>query len=343
MTDRYINRVQKLLERASHPNTPGPERDECLRKAKIIMEEQRIDHAMLNFDRSDEDKRKDVDTREYLLENHFEYLGDQTEIMKTVFRTSGCKVRPSWNGVTAVGYRHDLDVAEMLWLNIQADYIQRMFPSWNTSLSVEENIFTLKSAGHSWMDIVKMSWEADPESKLNSNSGSYMRSCFNRQAAKRGIVDYVHPRNPKKYRVSFSVSYSSRIVQRLREMERDSASARDESKSLAIVKDEDFLAEEFFSLFPEMRPPSEEELAAWQAAADARRKAEEERRANMTQAQRDAEDAREERRAERERRRYERDQSRRRPDMLAWRNGHDAANQVNLSTAEQFDVKEQLQ
>lgn len=342
--NKYARRVQGLLANAADPSLDQATRDSYLKKARVLMEEHRIEEAMLHQTQTEDQRRGDIETREFRLEDHYEYMGEQVSVMRTVFLTTGCKVQQRWNGVEVVGYRRDLELAELLWFNIQTDYITKLFPSWNGTLTKDRNIFILKSAGYSWMDIVLMS---PSDAGLNKNSGSYMRNAFKRGAASLGIESVAHSRTPAKYRATFSESYASRICQRLREMMSESrkaaTSGSDDSKAVAIIRDEDFLTEEFYRRFPHMRPATDEERKKWREKDEERREKERERRAKLTDKQRAAEDAKREREEERWRRKVERESARKQPDALGWRNGYEAANSVNLTPGqEQFKKKEQI-
>jgi hypothetical protein len=58
-----IRRIQGLLERASHPETPKPERESCQELADKLIHKYRVDRAMLNFKKKDQ--AKEILTREY--------------------------------------------------------------------------------------------------------------------------------------------------------------------------------------------------------------------------------------------------------------------------------------
>ena len=342
---KWIRTVQALLDLAGHPNTPEAERANALQKADAIMFERRIDEAMLNQARP-KTERKDIVQRSFGLDTHYEFMGDQVSFMGAVFGHFGNKVYRNWDGVVTVGFEHNLDMAEMMWMTINRDYVAKLFPSWDKSLTVQENVFNIKSSGKSWMDIVHM---APEDAGLTKNSGSTLRSMYKREAEKRGITHVEHSRTPAKYRVSFSESFSSRICQRLRDMEREAKSDlkdRDESKSVALIADEDLVAEKFYEMFPNLKPMSDEDRAAFKARLqkewDEEERLEAERRAKLTDKQREAEDAKNARQAERDRRRWARESARNRPDMLGWSQGKSAADSVQLSQTESFKMKDQI-
>lgn len=344
--DRFLRRVQALLDLAGHPNTPEDERANALAKADAIMFERRIDDTMLRQMKSEKDKVGEIIRKDFDLGDHYEFLGEQKAMLASVFGHFGCKIATNWKGVYVVGFARDIEMGEMMWLTIQRDFVTKLFPAWDRSLSVQENVYNIKSSGKSWMDIVHL---APEDAGITKNSGSTLRSMYKREAAKRGVEHVEHSRTPAKYRATFSESFASRIQQRLYQMGQESKQGlkdRDESQSLALIKDEDLVAEEFYKLFEHLRPKTEAErkaaAEAWRKKAEEERLAEEERRAKLTDRQRRLEDEKREREDERNRRRWARDSARNNPDMLGWRNGMDAADSVKLSTTNTFDKKEQI-
>lgn len=344
--DRFLRRVQALLDLAGHPNTPEDERANALAKADAIMFERRIDDSMLRQSRTEKEKVGEIIQKDFDMGDHYEFLGEQKAMLSSVFGHFGCKIASNWKGVYVVGFERDIEMGEMMWLTIQRDFVTKLFPAWDKNLTVQENVYNIKSSGKSWMDIVHL---APEDAGLNKNSGGTLRSMYKREAAKRGVENVEHSRTPAKYRATFSESFASRIQQRLYQMGLESKQGlkdRDESKSVALIKDEDLVAEEFYKLFEHLRPKSDAErkaaAEAWAKQREEERLAEEERRAKLTDRQRQMEDEKREREDERNRRRWAREDARSRPDVLGWRNGKDAADSVQLTETKTFNKKEQI-
>ena len=327
MNDKMIERVRALLERAGHAETPEGERAACLAKADELMHKYRIERAMLNFDHRDQ--AKEIISKKIPVESTNEYTHILNSIYFSILRHAGAQVKMTYDGLTAVGYEEDIQFGMLLFTDVHREFVSRMFPSWDGWRSFEENVQRIKDSGRSWMDIVKM---APERYGLNANSGSRLRSAYKREYTKQGWeLPKQQTRTPEKYRDSFASSFEDRILDRLRHYQKtnDGVDVNDKV-SLAVRTDQERIREAFYDLYPEMRPATDEQKAAWRAQWKAEEEAEKARRAALTEKQREAEDLKAAREAERSRRHWARQQSRRRVDLQGAAAGQSAADNVNL-------------
>lgn len=328
MEDRIIQKIQALLERAGHPETPEGERIACEDKADVLMTKYRIERAMLNFKRTD--TVREITNREFEAVQG-DFAGTLNYIMYSVFQHSGCRATQAWKKITVVGYEEDIFFGEMLWVNIHREFVTRMLPSWSTSRTFDHNVYLLKESGKSWMEIVYAENEAlGVKSTLTAKSGSRLRTAYKRWAERIGAeVPKEQPRNPKLWRESFAQSFEASIYRRLREMKakRTGEEQATEGAAVALIKDEDRIKAEFYRLFPDRDPENIKKRDAEYEAAEAAR------RAALTDAERVAED----RQRERDRARWARQSASWKPsprDQRGWEAGHNAASSVDLANGE---------
>lgn len=316
-----LRRIQGLLERAGHAETPEHEREACTAKADALMAKYRIDRAMLNFKHADQAREVVSRTQP---RNRMDYAGLLNGMMTTIFSHSGCRTKIKWEEMTVVGYEEDIFFGEMLWINVQRDFVTKMFPKWESHRKFDENVFIIKNAGYSWPQVRDMGLEheaGDGTGKLTEqNAGSKLRTAYKREAKRHGITvasGKQQPMNPKLYRDSFAESYYSRMLSRLAELARENDPGPGEY-AIALQTDADRVARYFYELFPDDHPDAM--AARNRIAAEEERK----RRERLSEADRRRED-----------REYER-WTKKKPkiryaDQNGWSAGAKAADQVNLS------------
>lgn len=318
-SEKIQNRIRALLERAAHPETPAPEQELCQQRAADLMQKYRIDMALLSFGQ-DQSMRK-IGSEE-LLKHTSNFASFLNNMMVSVYRHAKCEVAVAWESYTAVGYEEDLFYAGLMWSNVHMDFVSKMLPAWSDTRTFDQNIYLLKEAGKSWMDIVKM---APASAGIDAKSGSKLRGAYARWAKVIGAEEKAQPRNPKLWRESFVQAYTETLGSRLRILASHATDASGDSNraALALVKDEDRVKSAFYQQFPSYDPVVQE------AHSKAMQVREENRRAALSPAARRKEDHDEEM--------WARKASRRKPgktryaDMSAWDAGQKAANSVDLT------------
>lgn len=327
--DKVLRTIQNLLERAGHPETPGPEREACQAKADAMMQKHRIERAMLNFDRKD--SIREIVARQYDRIDASEYTIAVNSIRQQIFDHAGCKSTYDKGIFTAVGYEEDHFYAGMLWASVHMDFIGKMFPRWEDSKGFDANVYDIKSGGYSWPEVREMgiAKEAFDVSGLltRANAGSKLRTAFKREAKRRGVEvlpGRQQPSNTKLWRDSYAEGYERTLQNRLRVMREAANASSGEQGAIALVRDSDRVLAEFYLLFPHLHPDAQRQRIKEM------RDEEIARRAAMTQEERDAED----REAERRRKMWERLSKPRRADMSGWQAGTRAAANVNLSATQ---------
>lgn len=315
-----MRRIQGLLERAGHPETPENERQACQEKADALMQQHRIERAMLNFDRKDTVKEiisRDIDRAQG------EYSGQLRSMQYAILIHAGCQAAIKWEHMTAVGYEEDIFFAEILWAQVRLDFTSKMFPKWEPHRSFDANVYEIKSAGYSWVQVCEMGMSHNAKDVTGvltmKNGGSKLRTAFKREAKRRGVEvlpGKQQPMKPQLWRDSFATSYRSTLEQRLMMLADKNRGPKE--YAVALQTDADRVLAEFYRLFPNLHPDylreqSEKMAAERQAYLD-----------NMTPKER--------REWERDQRAWEKIATKKRyADPKAWAKGHEAASNVNVS------------
>jgi hypothetical protein len=149
---------------------------------------------------------------------------------------------------TVVGYASDIRYTEFLWNASRLMFSIKLEPSVDRSLSDQENVYRLRSAGIERNRISKLIW-GDPSHSNNSKvTRLYAKAC-----ADRGEDLAVAGRNisAKDYREVFARSFAYGIYDRL-ETARDAADSI--GGGLVLHGRQERVDEAFYTIFPKRRP-----------------------------------------------------------------------------------------
>lgn len=333
LNSKIAERIAKLFERADHPNTSEHEAAACREKAEGIMREHKISEAMLHL--TDEQKRV---FEQYIVPTKWGVVdyGIRQQIAALAFEHAGCRIKSLYRGsemAHVMGYPADVFYGKVLFERAIAELEETLDPQWQANMSLDQNIFRLKNSGVTWVQVAeKFAEETGRETvpTIQAMQGRY------KKWAKLAGVEAVQTRRHSAYRASLQASFSTTLFSRLDDLKRQAQGTEEPGEyAIAIVKDEDALREEFYSVFPEMRPKSKDERDAFWAKHNAElaesKRLEEERRAKLTDRQRAAEDAKAARAEARSEREYQQYRDRNRKDLAGWAVGNRAAKRVRVS------------
>lgn len=347
-----IQRVQKLLERAGHPETPEAEARLCEEKAEQLMAQHRIDQ----MDLTPEEKSR-------ITKSHWDiHVGDSgsdaTEFYSAIFTMlqsvlthCGVRVHPrvsyakredgrtDWNvrRIQLVGFPEDITYAENIWFTVFKTFVLNVNPRWDTTIGFDENVYNMIRAGYNMRQTQDMAYAARDDHyglpKREHKSHPMIGKALKREVERRGEEWHVNKKSQSTWRSSFARSYTSTIGMRLRELRAKAEETVSDAEKFALaVRDtKERVDEEFYRLFPEfdpevkrrMREAEEFEAAcAWAALSEA-----EQAKVLRDQAR---EDARWARRASRARANYGRVRESEQTNMVAWSRGKKVADSVNL-------------
>lgn len=277
---KVLATVRKLLERASHPGTPEAEADACRQKADSLMLRHAIDEALLDAARTD-DKRLPITRRIHAMDRRSQWWYRLRPVIAEIAKT--CRVRVALHpdgDATIVGMLGDVDYFELLWTSVLLGFIGQVDPQWDDSLSVDHNIYRLKYSGLTWQQVHRRVEKANHFVPISTLANAVKRHC-----AMIGEEYRPQPQNGAAYREAFAEGFTSHLSLRLWDMRKKQEQAIKEGGAGLVLRAVDNrVDEEFYDLFPDLRPISEEERAARRAAFER----EEERKAAERQAMLDA-------------------------------------------------------
>lgn len=329
---KLAEKIAKLFERADHPNTSEHEAAACREKAEKLMRENRISEAMLHL--TDEQKRV---FEQYIVPTNWGVVsyGARLNVAVNSFEHAGCKVKGLYGGkemLHVIGYPADVFYGKVLFERAIAELEEVLDPKWKDNMSEDQNIYRLKNSGKTWSEVGVIF--AEVTGREVTDSALIYR--YKKWCKHIGVDALPQTRRHEAYRRSVESAFGVTLFRRLNDL-KVSTSQEDEpgEYAVALIKDEDALLEEFYNLFPEMRPETPAEREARRAKSAAERaeaeRLEQARRAALTDRQREAEDRKAQRAKERAEKAYRAYCERNREDLSGWAAGDRAAQKVRLS------------
>lgn len=301
--ESIIQRVTKLLERAAHVATPPEEADSCIAMADKMMEKYSIDQAMLQASRSKEERevpeRRDEELFGY--GQLSEHLGSISDALSGLCDVIVVRIADDKHAI--IGFNSDIDYFLMLFNTVRIQFQAKMYPRWDNSLTLDHNIYNFKIAGYRWIDIWREGATRNDKPMpcvSPPKDGGYMIRAYKRHAALIGDTRHIKTQRFDAYRASYASGFVNTVIDRVASQTQSREQAASAGGAALAVRDRRTdVREAFYAEFPGSRPLTAEQMAAWRAAAQARRAAEEEaervRRAGLTDKQREMEDRKQER------------------------------------------------
>lgn len=363
MSDKILERVRLLLDRAEHANTPAPEAELCFQQANKLMTKHAIDEALVRANQTDAERRKPTRMKIKLGEGG---IGEFWPILRTILTevaaANRCRtVIYSTLDLEVFGFQEDVSWTEMLYTSIYMSFVGQLNPKWDEDKSYNENVYNFKVAGRKWHDIngeamkhghpdmrrmeQRYRWNHDSQSmelKLVPHK-SLMKSgivnAYKKHAKSIGDDNLVSTTSFEEYRKQYGEAFAARISHRLRDMvDSNMQEAQEVTGAEVALRDamED-VNEYMFQQHPHLRPDTEEEIAArreaWRRQREQAAKAREEMLAGMTDRQRqqflEKEEREQRREAQRNRRYWEQQDAKH--NASAHRRGRKAADRVDLN------------
>jgi hypothetical protein len=262
--DKTLAFVRKLTALAEHPETSPAEAEAAREKADALMLKYAINEAMLRQSRPAAERIKPAMAEFAVAGNDMaSYVG---ELLDMVAAHCRCIVRPythydreqhCWMS-KVYGYEHDLRFFEVLYTTLRLHMLGALRPKIDPNESLGENMYRIYTAGYNWYEIIQMyGWRhkdvnadrnrfiqnGDPETESSylKITGQY-RAAYRKEAAKRG-ESTMTVRHSETYRQDAAYGYTSRLRQRIREVERKRTGMGTE---LVLAKDdlEDWVREQ---------------------------------------------------------------------------------------------------
>jgi hypothetical protein len=275
--DKVLDRVRKLIERATHPATPEQEAESAQAMADKFMIDYAIEQADLDASRPAEMRA----TPEVL---RMEMCGAGSPFKDQLYQMSGnlvdlCRLEAVYHGLkgrwgvdmTLVGYPADLRYFQMLYTSLFLQLHANLEPKLDPKKGLDENVYILHEAGVSYRRMVHMLFPEIPhyrESEIKKAGGrcksAYRRWCKKIGEEPRAIV------SPVTYQRNFAIGFTNQIYYRIAKMMAD----RPTSGALALRYES--VKEKHNELFPKVGKPlkpkevryNDEAIAAGREAAD---------------------------------------------------------------------------
>ena len=253
--DTIMRRVGKLLAVADDAAT-GPEMAATYRaKAEAMMAEYRL--AEEDLIAQDQFSILPISKDFILIDRRSEFGQSYANMWFYIAEHCGLRTRTMWvykgNGeydlkAETVGYASDLRYAEFLWNAVRLVFGAKLEPSVDRSLSDQENVYNLRSAGLERFRIATLMWGEATHSANAKVTRLYAAAC-----AVRGEDAAVAGRSvsAKDYREVYAREFTIRLYYRLREA-RDAAGEM--GGGLVLHGRKERVAEAFYVRFPAYRP-----------------------------------------------------------------------------------------
>lgn len=154
--EKILDRVQKLLNIAEHPNTPAPEAEVALEQANRLITKHAIDEAMFRMTQTTEERRAPEKRTIVLAQGGTgRYIHALRTILQKMAKTYRCTLAMDAYDSKADVYGAAEDVAwvEMLYTSVYFQLLSKINPKWDTSKGYDENVYNFKVAGFKWSEI----------------------------------------------------------------------------------------------------------------------------------------------------------------------------------------------
>lgn len=261
--DATLERVRALLASASDESYPEDLRESYRLRAEALMFKHRIDLASATGETSiigTDPVWRTFDLTHVSSEFKDDYLG----LAMTILHHCELRGRLDYADgrqklvMHVVGYPADLGYFDLLLTSALLAFGGRLEPKWDTSVSMDENIYRLRAAGLERGKIARRAWpekfENQPRNFVDKRLNKRVTAIFEREAAKRdeqteGLVG--RGVNVATYRRSYAEAFVNELWSRLSRMR---LSRGQDSAALVLKSVKERVDEAFYTRYPKSRP-----------------------------------------------------------------------------------------
>lgn len=258
-----LGRIQNLLARAEHPNTPAAEAEVCYSQAHKLMTKHAIDEARIRATQSESERRKPVVVDWTWLQEWSQWQILMERMLEQVAETNRVRAMVLGKKVTLVGFSEDVQWVQTLFVTLQLSLTGAMHPKWIVEDGIDANVYKFKQAGFKWYDIWATLYNktgGNVPCPAPPNDGGYLIRAYKRHMKVVGDTTPLKTGRHEAYRISFANGFVNRISARL---ERLAAEGREEAASsgaeLVLRDSKADVDAAFYELYPELRPLTDEE------------------------------------------------------------------------------------
>lgn len=251
-----MHKIQALLDRAEHPNTPLPEADSCRAKAEELMNKYRIAESELAASRlaGDASSLRPIRRDIVVCAVRSPYRHVYHSLIHFIVEHVGCRTSFAYDShnliARVIGYESDIRYLEMLFAGVRLTFSQTMEPKPDQRLGDAENVYALRSSGMERNRIANLLWGS---SMTDGPAHGKVTKLYKAECERRGEDPKVVGRtvNAKTYRESFADGYVDRMYSRLCTMRNAAATS---ATGLALFGRKEAVDEAFYTEFPNLRP-----------------------------------------------------------------------------------------
>ncbi len=260
MLDNKMRQIQSLLARADHPNTPPAEADSARAMAERMRIKYNIEEAELVASGALAGEQYKPGVKEMQVCPYGNpYMQTYWAVACYAAQHTGCRIHSDFryddNGdfvlvAIMVGFEMDLRFAESLFVNARIVFADRMEPKYDSSLSDEDNVYKMRSAGLERGRIgVLMGWGGEGTQGPNKVTRVYKRACKERgeDAALTG-----RSMNVKLFRETYADGFKTEFWNRL--WRARNATMTESTGAVVLANRKDEVDEAFYERFPHLRP-----------------------------------------------------------------------------------------
>lgn len=270
--DSMMRKVESLLERADHPNTPPAEAESARTMAERIMRKYKIEEEDLRAKGElvgDQFAVKFHHVKVYNIESPFKDV--YTTLVTAAAQHAG--VQCVWEGwgytdgervINLIGYEADVRYAESLFYQARLVFAARMEPRVDPSLTDEENVYALRSSGLERRKVAEMmGWV---------KGGAKVTRMYKAACAKRGEEPTLTGtgNNLEDYRVMYGRQFVTTFWQNLWRA-RCAVDAEITGGGLVLHGREERIKEAMYERWPHLRPVPAERGIGESSASKAQR------------------------------------------------------------------------
>lgn len=263
--DDMLRKVQALLARADHPNTPVPEAESCRSKAELLMWKYKIDETAA--------AAQGVHPG-FTPEWHIFTVCSAGSEFRSIYRSMAAvvvdhvgaravyrqaNIDDQWvDTCEMVGFPSDLRMADMLYTSAMLAFQSKLEPKHDASRTDQENAYAMRSAGMEGWRIAQAIY-GSTERSLRPK----VRAMFKAEALLRGEDPSLllgKGNSVKLFRESYAKGFEQEIWQRLKFM-RTARGA--ESTGLVLANRDEAIAAAYYEKFPHLKPKPVAGAIAW--------------------------------------------------------------------------------
>ena len=267
MSDKLMDRIQKLLNQANDVGLDTPEGKAFAAKAEQMMHQHKIDEIMLRIrsaGRLAAEKRGKEPADEIMgwVTRGDEFRDYHERMVSWQAALAGVMlVYRGYDELHVIGYPEDIQYFRMMWVSTHLTFSGKLFPEWSPEKDAGDNIRALAEAGYKWLYIWRAAQRAGfPLTKKDGSlvpappeDNGWMKREMAKSYKRDGVEKPKLTHQVKDYRASYAAGFVETIRDRITNMiweRRTRENAAGDGVSLVLKKDADAIKDHFNRLYP---------------------------------------------------------------------------------------------